>query len=363
MPDRMTPRLLVWVSFALLLCTACGDLPVPGRSRIVSDDAELRTSARRMLRTVERLSGLKAKAPIHVARQSENELRGTMYESMRESRADIEAAIEAYVILGLAPADLDVASIEMSQVSAIDGYYDHRTKRLYVLTKVDPILVELVLVHELVHALQDQYVDLAAGLELNDADESFAFRAAVEGHASLVMAAWLIEDVTGERTRPSSMPSLADEIRRSPVVPTFGSRDGMKALERIFMFPYVEGSSFVRTLWKHRPDRLAIALDSLRPRSTEQVLNPERSLLGRRDEPMAIPLALPPEGWTARYEDTIGEYVTRLTLEENLGSNAATAAGGWRGDRLRVLDDGAGARVLQWVRQWKEITFTSRCEV
>jgi hypothetical protein len=88
-------------------------------------------------------------------------------------------------------------------------------------------------------------------------------------------------------------------------------------------------------LWKYYPDRLAAGLDTLRPNSTEQVLSPERAILGGRDEPMAIAMDLPPGGCNARFEATMGEFTMRLILEESLGSGPATAAGGWRGDHLR----------------------------
>ncbi|MCI0432289.1 MAG: hypothetical protein L0271_01380 [Gemmatimonadetes bacterium] len=357
MPDRVTQTWFarrVAISSLVLLC-ACGDLRVSDRqAAIESDDAELLASATRMLRDLERLSGLKAGAPIRVARQSEAELRERLYTSMEQSRTELQAALETYVILGLAPESFDAYTLMRSQVSAIAGYYDHETKQLYVLSKVEPALVEVVLAHELVHAIQDQHVDLGALFAEPDDDKALAFRAAVEGHASLVMTAWLIEQIAGQRIDPAAMPSVADQIRRSPVTSAFALPGGPRSLQRMFYFPYAEGSSFVRTLWQRHPDRLAAGLDTLRPNSTEQILNPERALLDGRDEPLALEMGAPPTGWTARYEATMGEFAIRLALEESLGSSAAAAADGWRGDRLRLLDDGAAGRVLQWVIAWDD---------
>ena len=356
MLDIVKERILarpVALTVFLFFC-ACGDLALPGRARIEGEDPELRASAQRMLRDLERLSGLKATAPIHVSRQNEAGLRDLLYGAMEESQTELEAALEAYVILGLAPETFDVYTLVRAQVNEIAGYYHPETKRLYILDKVARAEAEVVLAHELVHAIQDQHFDLRAGMDDLDDDKAMAFQAAVEGHASMVMAAWLIEQITGGRVDPAAMPSVADQIRRSPIASAFAVPNGPRALQRMFYFPYVEGSSFVRMLWKYYPDRLAAGLDTLRPNSTEQVLNPERALLGGRDEPIAIAMDLPPGGWNARFEATMGEFTMRLILEESLGSSAATAAGGWRGDHLRLLDDGGDARVLQWLTAWDD---------
>lgn len=356
MLDRMTARtsprnLALMLSF--LLC-GCGNFSLVGGTRIQSEDAELRSAALRMLGDLERLSGLKAIQPIHVARQNESELRDLLYAAMNESREEMTAALEAYVILGIAPQTFDAYTIMNSQASEIAGYYDPETKKLYVLDNVPPEGVEVVLAHELVHALQDQHIDLKSNYDSHDDDRGMAFQAVVEGHASMVMAAWMIEQVTGGRVNPAAMPSVADQLRRSPIVTGLAIPNGPRALQRIFYFPYIEGSSFVRTLWKFRPDRLAVGLDSLRPSSTEQVLNAERSLLAMRDEPMDVAFEPPPLGWMSRHETILGEFGMRLVLEENLGSNAATAANGWRGDRVRLLDDGGAGRVLQWRTVWDD---------
>lgn len=75
------------------------------------------------------------------------------------------------------------------------GFYDHATGRLAVRGTDWSAFVETTVVHELVHALQDQQVDLeAATARTRVDDESYtALSALLEGQASVVESDWLDE--------------------------------------------------------------------------------------------------------------------------------------------------------------------------
>src|SRR5882762_3429425 len=72
------------------------------------------------------------------------------------------------------------------------------------------------------------------------------------------------------------------------------------------------------------------------PRSTEQILHPER--YAAHDEPTDVTFASG-EPDTVRWEDNLGEFETRLLFQQLLGNEpeAATLATGWDGDRYQVL--------------------------
>jgi hypothetical protein len=72
-----------------------------------------------------------------------------------------------------------------------------------------------------------------------------------------------------------------------------------------------------------------------------------------RDRPTRIVLPAP-GGGTLVYENTLGEFETRLVLAEHLRDTAAAARGaaGWDGDRYTVLEFAGGARGIVWATVW-----------
>ena len=74
------------------------------------------------------------------------------------------------------------------------------------------------------------------------------------------------------------------------------------------------------------------------PRSSEQVLHPEKYLAETPDEPQVIvgdgPAAALGDGWTVAMHNVMGEFELRVLLVESLGeAESAAAAAGWDGSR------------------------------
>ncbi|MFP5347387.1 MAG: hypothetical protein ACLGIA_10190 [Actinomycetes bacterium] len=98
--------------------------------------------------------------------------------------------------LGLAGDPDDLASeMDQSFTDGVVGFYDHVTHRLAVRGTEWFPFVETTVVHELVHALQDQQVDLRTATERTRMDdESYdALTALLEGHATVVESDWIDE--------------------------------------------------------------------------------------------------------------------------------------------------------------------------
>src|SRR6185503_19338244 len=74
----------------------------------------------------------------------------------------------------------------------IGGYYDPKTKVLYVVDGIADALIGVTIPHELVHALQDQYVNLDSIQHITgDDDRQLATHAMIEGQAQYAMFAVL----------------------------------------------------------------------------------------------------------------------------------------------------------------------------
>lgn len=312
---------------------------------------------------VERSSGIEARAPVRVARADERRLRSYLREQLAlELPPEKTVALSAaYGRFGLLPDTLDLSALlgELLQEQVV-GYYDPESDTLFVLERVPEAQLAPVLAHELVHALQDQRVDLdslgAAVRDRNDA--AIAAHAAIEGHAMFAMLEWQMGEMAGGTVDLTALADLGEMLQGVDVTtlaegtaPVEVLRSAPTVIREGLIFPYLEGLFFVQRMWRARDGRpLPFGADL--PRSTEQVLHVDRYLAG--DEPTAVRFVeSPPAGWTQVMADGLGEHETRIFLAEHLGDpeRAERAAVGWDGDAYRLVR-GAEGEALVWVTVW-----------
>jgi hypothetical protein len=119
-------------------------------------------------------------------------------------------------------------------------------------------------------------------------------------------------------------------------------------IQETLIFPYLSGAEFVRN-FKERGGTKVLYEDM--PLSTEQILHPS-AYFGKRDNPTEITLPTL-IGATPTYQNTLGEFETRLFLFEHLKdqNEAVRGASGWDGDRYELFDT-AGGRGIVWVTVW-----------
>jgi hypothetical protein len=107
----------------------------------------------------------------------------------------------------------------------------------------------------------------------------------------------------------------------------------------------VEGLGFIYQFRKRHPWAAMSAIYSDPPRSTAQILHPEK-YFDRREDPVAIAIPdlsrlLP--GSHLVSDDDLGEFSLGAVLALHLGdTEGPRAAIGWRGDRYRIWGDAAG---------------------
>lgn len=334
-----------------------------GESGAVADTA-LDRMLDEILPRMERSSGLSATRRPRLARSDAARLERYLLERFEEQLPAERASTltRVYARFGLVPDTLDLrATLLRLYREQVVGYYDPRTDTLFVLESVPREQLQAVLAHELVHALQDQHVDLdslTTAVE-GENDRRTAVQAAVEGHATLAMLEWQLGLIGQAEVDVTALPDLAETL--GAVAPeALGEAAGLPALGRApriireaLLFPYIGGLGFVQRLWKTHEGRPA-PFGPYLPLSTEQVLHPDRFLNAERDSPTRVRFAsdLAP-AWESLYEDGLGELEIRVFLEEHLGdpNRAAAAAAGWDGDLYRLLNAPAG-EVLLWVSVW-----------
>jgi hypothetical protein len=332
-------------------------------SRVIN---ELMTSA-------ERVRSLRFVRPVPVL--VEDRTRITEYVATQIEEEELERARIVYTALGLLSADLDVRSLLLRLMGEqVVGYYDADEKHLVVRDDImlgftegrpanndanDLTEARIVLVHELVHALQDQHLELSAHIHAErDTDASNAFHALVEGDATLAMIGYALEReqiplhrLTGN---PTQVRSFSDVVRRSPLA---GSElEQAPAIVRVpLLSSYVDGLAFCASLHGSGGFAAVDRAHASPPVSTEQVLHPER--YAQADVPSLVSLPELPELSAAGYElvreDTLGELEMSVYFGQGVSEDEAKrAADGWDGDRIRVYRAQNAPSAVVWLSVW-----------
>jgi len=322
---------------------------------VTSSDPRLERIAVRILPELASRSGMELRAPVRVERRSRVDLERYLEFKIDDEFPEDRAALlsEAYWLLGLVPHDMDLrATLKGVYLEQIAGFYDPDSTTLFVLDDQPDEAIESLLVHELVHAIQDQSTDLdaitAPGLS---SDRRAAAQAAIEGHATLVMFDFLMQDRGSRASDLMDVPDFSERL--GPALEAVRSQspaltEAPLVLQEAVLFPYRGGVGFVEALWKDRGGRPPPFGPDL-PNSTEQILHPENFAGGQRDVARDIEVSVE-AGWSRLYEDTLGELELGILLE-TVGASRAMALG-WGGDRYVLIDDGDGHRSLAWFGVW-----------
>ncbi len=381
-------RLLWSALLALLPFTAhAGEAqPEQGLPKDVNPlPANLQDQMKTLMRMAQKYRGLPLNAEIPCGSVVEATLKKKMVQAFEEELPGekinpMEASLKAF---GFIPETMVLSKYYPELLtSQVGGYYDPRRKYLVVVEREGGILgkearklygeemanrmEETVLVHELTHAIQDSNFDLTKYTSGDPmADESAAHLAVVEGDATLTMYDYFlkmnIETLPGlEAVMGQLMKDPKQMIEMSPDMPGAKEMTAAPAWFRDNMlFSYLQGFMFCVSVKKTGGQKLLdYAFRKDPPRSTEQILHPEKWHTNR-DDPIEIvwpDLAQSMPGYTKVKEGQLGEQSIRILLREALKDEplASQAAAGWGGDRFGVYTKD-GQRVLAWITEWDTI--------
>jgi len=343
-----------WVAAALPVATlfGAGGSGCQERATRVQSEAALRRTVEQMVPAVERATGLKFKRHPAVLRRNRSQVRDYVVHKFDEELppAELAGAQAAYRLFGLIPDTLDLRRVLVNLLTEqIAGYYDPDSNALFVPSDIDPFQLRIVVSHELVHALQHQYVNLDSLIQQKrHNDRRAASQAVLEGQATFAQIPVLMPEQRPETLPPGWFWRQREVASQQQAqMPEFAQAPPW--LRETLIFPYLGGAEFIRWFERQYPGKQPYG--ALMPTSTEQILDPTRYAAG--DQPRSLVFE-PPAGDTVVYEDDLGEFEIRLLLTQLLGSEdrAATSASGWAGDRYRVL--GGRADALVWYTAWDD---------
>lgn len=308
---------------------------------------------------------------------------------------EVEGMVRGLVKLGLLSETIDlVGELETALLTQAGAYYDTKSGKFYYLMLDMPAdQLGVLASHELTHALQDQHFDLervqaafenTTGDEPRNDDAMLAVSALIEGEATYLMTLWHRASTGGDLTRDRrveeayfrtianlSMPMLTKMTQTAGDMfpPESDVGKAMAAMDDIppyilepLLAAYMKGAYFTMHLRQHGGwDAVSAAYNDL-PRSSEQVLHPEKYTGGEggaeRDEPTLIRLpefpSLTEHGFEPIDAAIHGEFYLGVLLR-NLGVNeyvVAEAIEGWDGDVYRAYARPSGETMIILATTW-----------
>jgi hypothetical protein len=237
----------------------------------------------------------------------------------KSSAADEEKTTSTLSALGLIPANTDLHKAFSTALDAgVLGFYDDKSKQLYVRGATATPGAQAVLSHELTHALTDQWFGIdRPQIDKDTQEKDLAFTTLIEGDAERTRMAF-------EATLSSADKAAAQKEEGAGGVP----KVPQIVLELIGM-PYAIGPQFVDGLVLH--GGLAELNRAYRkpPVSSEQLLNINAYVDNDLPKPVAKPRA---DGKVLDASD-LGEIGLILMLSGRLDQQTAVQASrGWGGD-------------------------------
>ncbi len=244
--------------------------------------------------------------------------------------------------LGQIEPGTDLVEVYRSLLEAgVVGFYDPETKELFVQGTTVTAYRRAVIVHELTHALDDQYFDLGrtTAFDRRSDESGFGFLSIVEGSAKRVENAYRRSLSATDRAALA-----AEEAQLATGVNPF---DLPIAVQLRQALPYLSGERLVQEVIDARGIGALDRAFGDPPTTSEQVLDP--SVFRARER--ALPVTTPSADGPVVDSGAFGVVDVQLTLlgTDPLGAlDAFEPIDGWGGGRFVAWNDGGGRSCVRF---------------
>ncbi|HWM78503.1 MAG TPA: ImmA/IrrE family metallo-endopeptidase, partial [Methylomirabilota bacterium] len=260
--------------------------------------------------------------PVLVRSRSDNRRFIQQEMSRRYSKDQLEAERKSMVAWGVLPAEYDLQRLFLDLLEEqVSAYYDPLGKVMVVGDWLPPEQQRAALMHELVHALQDRELPIDAFIapDPGHGDRLLTRQALIEGEAVALTFDLLLKPQGTDISRLPDLSMTQGLVATSAGGPVIDKAP--KFVRDLLLFPYVEGLGFIYQFRKRQPWAAMSAIYKDPPRSTTQILHPEKYFDAREDPlPVAIPdLSRLLPGTQFVSEDDLGEFSLGAVLALHLG--------------------------------------------
>jgi len=373
-PSRARRWLLRSLLVMLVALCGCAYALISGGSVNLAKAEQIETG-------IQNLRGLNFKSSVPVVVMTPDEAQQVILAEIDRDYTDEQMKTEGLVgtMVGLYPVGIDLKAETLKLLkSQIAGFYEARRKEMILVSgTVDigfwnqlsefmiqrDLMNEMLLAHELTHALQDQNFGVDAALEnLKDNDDrQLALKSVAEGDATLAGLGY----ATGKMD-DNTVDVLVARLDELPAQFAAQNSGAPEALSTPLIFQYSAGARFVgeafhRGGWK--------AVDDLYrnpPQSSQQIMHPAlyftRPVLPAEITLRGYQTVLP--DWQKVDENTLGELLLKVILTRTMSASAPEVglAQAWSGDRMVVLRHGHDLTVV-WLVLFRDIPSADRFTV
>jgi hypothetical protein len=303
-----------------------------------------------LLNRVSELSRLPINHPVSFGEKSRDELFDYLNKTLdAELPPDKALAISrSWALLGLIPEGVDLRRLLLSVLlEQAGGYYDPKEGKLFLIKGYDPLIERIIVIHELVHALQDQTISLSMLEERSKRNDDLAlsWQSVIEGQATAVM----FEFMSGKKiTELPDLSQMSEGLLSFQFSGFQAFANAPRYLKLRLVFPYLSGASFIRGYDGKSEGRDWVYLLKNLPQSTEQIIHPGKYQL---DPPQEV--GMPDIPLQLIYTDTLGELgvyglLSRFLAEEEANRGSA----GWDGGRYFTYQERNNKPFLVTVTLW-----------
>ena len=356
------PRNLISLtSLLIFFCFICGCTntaynlnPANVEKSVVSDDLLLQRRMSGFEQFASIIRELEFKKPVKYISIKKESVKELLDSKINEqySENEFKNKIEAYVKIGLLDSPDGVREIMLGMLGEqVAGFYDTDNHVLYVINDLGlgNRFDALIYIHELTHALQDQYFNLnSLGIaDKENDDKAIAVMSLIEGDATLVILHYFTKYESFDIKMMLTAISMdSSKLNNAPYV-----------MQRSLMFPYSEGLSLLKKIHKRSGWSGVNEAYKEPPASSEQVLHPEK-YLEKSDEPVHVNLPdfkrLLGKKWLLLDSNVMGELNIRILFDIYLGKKRSfKPSAGWGGDRYAVYKNVKdSSSILVWMSTW-----------
>lgn len=259
----------------------------------------------------------------------------------------VNAEEKVLKMLGLIPFEYDYQRCVIRDYGAdvLAFYQPERDTIIFPNWNITP---QDILVHEAVHALQDQHFDLEKLRDdaIAEGDRLMALSALAEGDAMTVQYKYLKEVEGNNRVDEVEAPVQSDSC-------------GLPELLReLFDFPYDYGPLFINKLKERGGDNSIEQAFRNPPRTTREILYPRlypAPKISMKISGAWVRSSFPRTSFRSVHEDILGEYVLRAFLRAKVSpQRGVLAAKGWIADRVALFQShGSEKNLLKWESRWE----------
>jgi hypothetical protein len=348
---------------------------------IVHNGAVNQTRADQVEQGIASFRQLSFTKPVPLVVKSRDQVQQMLLSELQRDHTDEELKLggETGAMTGVYPPGMDLKNSSLSLMhSQIAAFYDPHNKQMVLVEGAinaslwnsassfaaqRDITGEMVLAHELTHALQDQHFHLAHMMDAvkdND-DRDLALKALAEGDATLSGFGYVRGNLDNA-TLNTILLRLAD----LPKTLAAQSSNAPLGLTAPLVFQYYDGARFVAYAYRHGGWNAVDAIYRYPPQATLQIMHPE-IYFDRSFKPATVRFdGYQPflKDWSKADDDTYGAFLLKVILRRNLGDNSpdVALADQWTSDRLIVLRRNQALTIL-WLIGFSDETSAGKFAV